>query len=67
MFSIIFALALAASPPAEGEAQAHDQHSAGETTQDKRICRSIRIDMGSRRKERVCLTKEQWREFNRGN
>ncbi|MEQ8412048.1 MAG: hypothetical protein RIC51_11110 [Erythrobacter sp.] len=36
-----------------------------EAKEDKRICRRIRADMSSRRKTRVCLTAEQWREMNR--
>jgi len=28
------------------------------------ICRSIRLDMSSRRKTRVCRTEEGWRELN---
>ena len=35
-----------------------------EVKEEKRICRRISTDMASRRKERVCLTKEGWREFN---
>ena len=34
---------------------------------DEKICRYIRMDMSSRRKEKVCLTKEGWTEFNQGN
>jgi len=30
----------------------------------KRICRRIRTDMSSRRAKRVCLTADEWREFN---
>ena len=35
-----------------------------EVKEEKRICRRISTDMSSRRKERVCMTKEEWREFN---
>ena len=32
--------------------------------EDKRICRYVRLDMSSRRKERVCRTASEWREIN---
>lgn len=37
-----------------------------EKAEPKKICRRIATDMNSRRTSRVCKTKEQWREFNRG-
>ncbi len=38
-----------------------------ETKKDKRICRHIRADASSRRKTKVCMTSDQWREANQGN
>lgn len=35
--------------------------------ESKRICRYIRADASSRRKTRVCMTAEAWREANQGN
>lgn len=32
----------------------------------KKICRRIQ-DMGSRRSQRVCMTREQWKDFNNAN
>ena len=32
--------------------------------EEERICRRIRTDMSSRRATRVCMTREEWREFN---
>ena len=32
--------------------------------EEKRICRRIRTDMSSRRASRVCMTRDEWREFN---
>lgn len=32
--------------------------------EEELICRSIRLDMSSRRKTRVCRTEEGWRELN---
>ncbi|KPF65430.1 hypothetical protein IP79_02735 [Porphyrobacter sp. AAP60] len=33
-------------------------------TEDKRICRYIRLDMASRRKTKICRTTEEWRQLN---
>ncbi len=46
------------------QADQADQKKAAKA-EDKRICRRVSMDMSSRRKEKVCLTKEQWVEFNR--
>jgi hypothetical protein len=35
-----------------------------EATEDKRICRYVRLDMSSRRKTKVCRTVDEWRELN---
>ncbi|WP_299192425.1 hypothetical protein [uncultured Erythrobacter sp.] len=32
--------------------------------EEERICRRIRVDMSSRRATRVCMTRDEWREFN---
>lgn len=32
--------------------------------EEKKICRRITEGMGSRRKVRVCLTREEWKNFN---
>ncbi len=37
---------------------------ATEATEDKRICRSVKLDTSSRRKTKVCRTIEEWRELN---
>lgn len=38
-----------------------------EAKEEERICRRIRTDMSSRRATRVCLTRDEWRELNRGS
>ncbi len=35
-----------------------------EPQEERVICRSIRLDASSRRKSRVCLTEEGWRDLN---
>ena len=35
-----------------------------EEKKDERICRYIRTDTSSRRKTKVCMTADQWRENN---
>ena len=34
---------------------------------EEKICRRIRTDISSRRKEKVCMTREEWVDFNNGN
>lgn len=48
-----------AAPPAEPAPAA-----AAEPAEEERICRSIRLDMSSRRKTRVCLTEQGWLDLN---
>ncbi|MHA7818236.1 MAG: hypothetical protein ACX930_01170 [Erythrobacter sp.] len=48
----------------EIDAPDHDAAKAEEAEEAKRICRRIRTDMSSRRMERVCMTRDEWREFN---
>ncbi|MXO95825.1 hypothetical protein GRI34_05240 [Erythrobacter aquimaris] len=33
---------------------------------NEKVCKYIRTDMSSRRKEKVCMTAAEWIEFNRG-
>lgn len=33
---------------------------------EKKICRSV-SEMGSRRSKRMCLTADEWTDFNQGN
>lgn len=71
MFSTMLALALVSqAEPAQPEVQEEEratEQSQEEKAEDKRICRRISTGMGSRKKERVCMTSKEWREFNRGN
>jgi len=69
MFSPLIALALLAqAEPAQPAAEEpQTEQTEEQQTEEKRICRRINTGMGSRKKERVCMTREQWREFNRGN
>ncbi len=56
------ALAGEADPNAKG---AEKTEEAGKAEPEK-VCKFIRADVSSRRKERICLTPEQWVEANRG-
>ncbi|MBO6609149.1 hypothetical protein [Altererythrobacter sp.] len=71
MISTLFAFALVAqaqpAPPAEQNSEQTAEQVQEEKAEDKRICRRISVGMGSRKKERVCMTSGEWREFNRGN
>ncbi len=65
------ASAATASDPENEQTATKDmpQAEAGEDAEEakveeKRICRRVRLDAGSRRGTKVCKTKEEWREFN---
>jgi len=70
MFSTLLALALALTPQTEAQTSEREAEKPAQTEErakPEKVCRYIRGTMGSRRKEKVCLTKEEWREFNQGN
>lgn len=71
MFSTLLALAFVAQAepvqPAPKEEEQKVEKKKEEKVEDKRICRRITAGIGSRKKERVCMTRAQWREFNQGN
>jgi hypothetical protein len=49
---------------AEAEAKAEKEAAEKAAKKTKKVCRRIRADASSRQKKRVCLTTEQWREYN---
>ncbi|WP_245228503.1 hypothetical protein [Pontixanthobacter sp. CEM42] len=55
---------VAAGDPQPAAPQAEERKE--EAKKEKKICRRI-TSMGSRRSERVCMTREQWEEYNNGN
>jgi len=69
LFTVAASIAAISSAPATSTSpnpEKSEQVEKEETREEKKICRRIQ-SMGSRRTERVCMTKEQWREFNQGN
>ena len=56
-----------ASEPEEKKDEKKPEAQQPAEAKDEKICRYIRMDMSSRRKEKVCLTKEGWTDFNQGN
>jgi hypothetical protein len=46
------------------EAESAETPSAEVATEEKRICRYVKLDASSRRKTKVCRTTEEWRELN---
>ena len=62
----IAAPVLSQNPGKQSEPRS-EEASEEEAEQPAKICRSIRTDPSSRRKQRVCMTRDQWREFNRGH
>lgn len=70
MLSTVVAMMLLASPQQEDAAKQPDTDAPAQTeerVEDAKICRYIREGMNSRRKKKVCLTKEQWQDANQGN
>ena len=59
-----YALALGAAAPAQG-AEPVTPASTEEKKADEKVCRYVALGMDSRRKEKICLTETQWREFRR--
>lgn len=47
--------------------EAKVEERAAADSKDEEICKFIRVDMNSRRKQKVCMTAEEWIRFNRGN
>ena len=50
--------------PAITAPESQPEEAAAEPEEEALICRSIRLDMSSRRKTRVCRTEEGWRQLN---
>ncbi|MBU0669816.1 MAG: hypothetical protein KJ703_01695 [Alphaproteobacteria bacterium] len=72
--SLAFALALTGIPasaadPEQKELTSDKERAAAQevASEPKQICRRVAIETGSRQRQRLCMTQEQWREFNRGN
>lgn len=53
-------------PPASEETaeQSADEAAEDAVTEEKRICRYVKLDTSSRRKTKICRTSEEWREIN---
>lgn len=50
--------------PAAPAEEKDGETSKPEAKEAERVCRYIRADASSRRKSKVCMTTEEWREFN---
>lgn len=48
-----------------GEPKAETEQASAEPKEEEKICRHI-SQVGSRKKERKCLTRKDWIRFNRG-
>lgn len=51
------------SGPGEGAVR-EPSKPAPQASEEERVCRSVKLDMSSRRKTKVCKTADEWREFN---
>lgn len=69
--------ALAAEPRADSQTSEDSAENSSDNSEGaaqkpekpreaKKICRRIQ-DMGSRRTQRVCMTREQWKDYNNAN
>ncbi len=53
------------APALASEPKAQPVEEQSEAKEPKKICRYV-AEIGSRRKTRMCMTVDQWREFNQG-
>ena len=70
--AIVAGLTFVAAPAFAGQqeapAETRTKASKAEAKKDaEKVCKYIRADMSSRRKQKVCMTEAEWIEFNRGN
>lgn len=54
-------------PAFAGEPENGDAERAEKPKKEQKICKRVATEMGSRRKERVCLTSDEWRKVNNPN
>ncbi len=65
--ALISAPAFAASTyePEKKPDESEQAKKSDETAEQKKICKRIAADMSSRRRTKVCLTRDEWKTFNR--
>ena len=65
-FATIAALSLAflTTPVSAGETKGDEENAETEAKADKKICKRVRT-MGSNRRERLCMTREEWQIYNK--
>lgn len=56
--------ALAQSEERAEPAPATEKTQKKEETKEKKICKRISVQVGSRRKTKICRTREEWKSFN---
>jgi len=59
------AFAQAEEPAKPAPAPEKEQEEKAEKVEEKKICKRIAADAASRRRTKVCLTREEWKNFNR--
>ena len=55
-----------AAPVYAGEPKPEQTEKEKAAEKPKKICKRV-SEMGSRGSKRICMTREEWREFNQGN
>ena len=67
LFAVLSAVAATLPTPLPGkEPPAKADERPAQAQPSDRICRRVALDVSSRKKEEVCLTAKEWREFNTG-
>lgn len=64
--TLAMALGLCSFSAAAAEPDQEKSAETRKTEKSKKICKNIEEGMSSRRKKRICLTKEEWVDFNQG-
>jgi len=54
-----------AKPAPAPEKEQEEKVEKAEKVEEKKICKRIAADAASRRRTKVCLTREEWKNFNR--
>lgn len=65
LVALLSAVAATVPTPQPGnEAAPKTEQPQAQAQTSDRICRRVALDIGSRKKEEVCLTAKEWRVFN---
>lgn len=60
----LIALPLIAAPAFAADPEPSETAPAKEEAEEKKVCKRIMTQAGSRRKTKICKTREEWKAFN---